>query len=117
MKYIESYTEYEMKFKTLTGIVVIPKKSYSESQMNAGKRRIVAIEDSQLEDLNKKKIFQSLLKKQKGGIRVLDSLPSKYRLSSEIIKEKENQVVEKSTENEVLKKEIESLKKKLEAKK
>jgi bifunctional DNA-binding transcriptional regulator/antitoxin component of YhaV-PrlF toxin-antitoxin module len=113
MKYIESYLEYEMKFKTLMGIVVIPKKSYTEYEINSGKRRVVTVEDSQIEELSQFKIFQSLLKKQKGGIRILDTLPSKYRLSSEIIKEKEILVVEKNTENEKLKKEIERLKKKL----
>lgn len=102
MKYIESYLEYETSFKTSSGIITIPKKHYTESELQAGKRQAIAIEENQLEELNKHPIFQSMAKKNKNGIRVLDFLPTKYRISSEIIKEKDNEIAE--------------LKKKLEAK-
>ena len=113
MKYIESYTQFENRFKLASGEITIPRRNYSAMQMQNGKRRIIAVEVSQLEELRTQKIFLAIEKKQKGGIRILDSLPQKYQLTSDVVKEKEKKIGElKSQIAEVdsLKKENEKLK-------
>lgn len=114
MKYVESYMDFEFEFRTSQGMITIPKKQYKEHEIQNGKRRVIAVEDAQLEELLADATFKSLCNKQKGGYRILDNLPQKYQLSSDLIKQRdakiaslENQV----TESEKLRRENDELKK------
>ena len=121
MKYIQSFTEFEHTIPCKEKEFLIPKRSYTETEMQAGKRNILAIEDPDLKELKANKIVNALLSKKKGGIKILDSLPEKYRLHSEVIKDKEKalkneqmKTAESQKENEKLKQENEDLKKQIE---
>lgn len=113
MKYIQSFTEYEHTIICGDKEFLIPKHSYTEMEMQAGKRNILAIEDTDLKELKANKIVKALLSKNNKGIKILDNLPEKYRLQSEVIKDKEKALKNVQTENVSLQKENEDLKKQI----
>jgi hypothetical protein len=105
--FIKSNHVFEMKFKTgENDSIIMPKATYSQSEINNGKKTIIEVTNEQLELLKKEKEFSFLV--DKGEYVITDVEPAGFRTTSEL-------VVNMKEENNNLKAEIEKLKAEMEA--
>ncbi len=101
--YIESYHAYEVKY----GTILMPKKSYKEYELQAGKSPIIEVTDEELEKLKSMPEFASLLKNRQ--YRILETMPKKYLSGNNRIKALETDNIKKNSEIEELKAKIKDL--------
>jgi hypothetical protein len=113
--YLQSRHPYELEVKG----VLLPKKEYTDREMQSGKRNIVQIKEEQLELLKTDKVFSTLL--QNGQYVIMENVPTQYlnmvdklKITEEnyikIINEKDKQIEALGQEIEALKKEILNIK-------
>lgn len=100
--YIQSYYPYEHEI--IEGLI-IPKRNYSEYEMQMGKRSIIEVTEEQLNVLKTAKVFNALVQSKK--YRILDNIPKRFMTTHEVVKEKDKKITDLENEVNTLKKQLE----------
>ena len=86
MKVLESFEDYEIRLPAgrfngkMLPEVTLPKKKYSQKEIELQRKRpVLELSDEMLERIQADEAVMSMFSKKKGGYRLLDSMPARYR--------------------------------------
>ena len=86
MKVLESFEDYEIRLPAgrfngeMLPEVTLPKKKYSQQEIELQRKRpVLELSEEMLKRIQADEAVMSMFSKKKGGYRLLDSMPARYR--------------------------------------